>query len=477
VAVKSVIDIDVNDAHFKRFTELFNKYRDAVAKQPEAWKKVGASTKSTSTNFETMAAAMMAQSHMAKEVGRSSDQSNKTLTRQQGLWNTIHRSTTGVFKNVTGIAKLLTEMGIGLGLGALGFGIGSLFGLMSLAKSTTGQRTKANSLGIPMGYAEAFGKFQGGNLSNPMGMLQGAVKAKFPGQESSLATMLGVNPMLGNAYQLSDQILLGLRRKLKTRSPQFLEKSIPNQLAAWGLSLGDLMNIQAEPKGWFQKEIREGTLAAPQLGVSKEAGVRYQEFGAKVSTSWDAMVTDIKNSLIPLLGPIQNLMSTVSKDFGFLTNGKNSVAKKGIGDLANVLTKFSTYVGSGGFTKAIQDFGDDVKGFSIAVQHFGFGFGAVGNVFRHPINSISGALDWYTSPTTSPLGMILDPSDYFFNKKHHPRAHASALEMLLAPSEYFFTHIGSFLNPTPVHNHITIKHYSGTGSDLFRSTNSGSGGH
>src|ERR1700761_7939233 len=40
MAVKPIVEIEVNDAAFQRFTELFNDYHAKLEEQPEAWQRL-----------------------------------------------------------------------------------------------------------------------------------------------------------------------------------------------------------------------------------------------------------------------------------------------------------------------------------------------------------------------------------------------------------------------------------------------------
>ncbi len=371
MAVHSVIDIDVNDEHFKRFTDLFNKYREAVAKQPEAWKKVGASTKSTSTNFETMAAAMMAQSHMAREVGRSTDQSNKTLTRQQSLWNTIHRSTTGVFKNVVGIAKLLTEMGIGLGLGALGFGVGSLFGLMGMAKSADSSRKFAQQTGTTIGQRFAFGKYEGSHLDNPEGILSQANLAQSPGSPMfNLANALHFST-LGGTFAVANRALLAIQHIMHEpayeQNKGLMMMEYGKYLRPAGFDQADLNVLQSRTRAHQEALTKQGIIEshAAHLGDSAQWTASLRVFE---STLKNLGVT-LKNDLVPLMPHVDKFLRAAGKDLGSLL--KSPVARKVIDDLGNALDKFTNYISSGGFTKSIHDFGNDVKGFDTTMSRVG----------------------------------------------------------------------------------------------------------
>jgi len=468
VAVKSVIDIDVNDAHFKRFTELFNKYRDAVAKQPEAWKKVGASTKSTSTNFETMAAAMMAQSHMAKEVGRSSDQSNKTLTRQQGLWNTIHRSTTGVFKNVTGIAKLLTEMGIGLGLGALGFGIGSLFGLLGMGKSVSNQRNAALGLGMSIGQHQAFNLYQGRNLPGKGDtVLSAALQAPYAGSAAGrLTNFLGISPH-GGTYAVADSELMAVQRYFHGKSKSEIAAIIGNVpfISGAGFDLSTVTALEHLNPGELQGLIHQGTAAAPGLNMSNRGAEGWQNFVSRIETDFGTMAKSIENSFMSsgLLSPIERLMRAVTDDIGMFV--KSPLAKKALSDLTDALNNFAKYISGGGFTQSIKNFGDDVKQFDTAVSITG----SVLKVLAWPF--IHAAKGWFDvgKLTAKEANKIAS----FAGQTYYSGLHTANLNAEVQALKASGYKAGSIPVEVTAHSHLHIKITKPAGSSIHAAVNAG----
>ena len=83
MAVKSVLDIDINDEKFKRFSALFDKYQSALGKLPGMWKDVDKETAGAAATFANITAAMMAQSHVQNEANEAARNSGKELQHQQ----------------------------------------------------------------------------------------------------------------------------------------------------------------------------------------------------------------------------------------------------------------------------------------------------------------------------------------------------------------------------------------------------------
>ena len=61
MAVKSILDMSVNDDEFKEFSALFDKYSAKLGKMPGAWNAVGSVQETSADGLKTMTAAMLAQ--------------------------------------------------------------------------------------------------------------------------------------------------------------------------------------------------------------------------------------------------------------------------------------------------------------------------------------------------------------------------------------------------------------------------------
>ena len=65
MAVKSIVQIDVDDAKFKAFNELFQKYNAQLGKMPEMWASIGKETRCyNGSAFQVVTAALLANNEM-----------------------------------------------------------------------------------------------------------------------------------------------------------------------------------------------------------------------------------------------------------------------------------------------------------------------------------------------------------------------------------------------------------------------------
>jgi hypothetical protein len=157
VPVKKILQVEVDDTQFKRFSEVFDRYKAAVAKLPQDWQKIG------------IAAGGVAEAHV--RAGEATEKQTASLQKQATALNSSKRDSDSIFQNWRSIAGSASEVDKALErsvvkmakwwalaggvLGGLGV-VGSLFGLDRLARSIGATRTSAMGLGITYGQNQAY---------------------------------------------------------------------------------------------------------------------------------------------------------------------------------------------------------------------------------------------------------------------------------------------------------------------------------
>jgi soluble lytic murein transglycosylase-like protein len=148
--LKSVLDIDINDAKVQRYFDHFKRYDEAVRKQPEVWKKIGGMHEEVAKNFAAMG------KHL-DNVLSSSRQMGNALRETEGLW-------AGIGRHASNLASLVGRIGTGLlgwlaPLGGIGGLIGGGLGLAGIAHVIRGgvtTRREAMGLGVTPGFLRGF---------------------------------------------------------------------------------------------------------------------------------------------------------------------------------------------------------------------------------------------------------------------------------------------------------------------------------
>lgn len=147
--LKSTIDVEINSTSWDRFKAMFDKYDEAVKKQPEIWKKIAAAQATGASNFEKTTRAMFTQIDSARDMTDALDKQNKTLTSSERLWTSIGRSTKNIAGDIASTAtSLLKWTGI---LGLVGGALTMLNGTM-----VAGDRRSAKGRGLDIGSQSSF---------------------------------------------------------------------------------------------------------------------------------------------------------------------------------------------------------------------------------------------------------------------------------------------------------------------------------
>lgn len=386
MAVKSILDIEVNDEQFKRFKQLYDQYQSTLQKMPKQWGQVGKETDKIGSHFEAMTSALMAQNQLLKEVYSTGDKTSKTLTHHASLWTRIQRSTTGVLKDVAGIARWLTRTGVKLGLAGFGLGVGGLLGLRGIAESVSNQRNFALSTGTQIGQEQAFKLHQGRYFANSDQLLQSAFAAQTAGTaQNVLAHILGVSTA-GGSFQVADRMLLAVQALAK-RTPANLVAQLPNmypQLAAAGFNLGNIETLRNLSRQELETQIRGGERAAGALKLTQAQGRGYQDFLSGIETTFGTVSKQIERNLVHILGPVQNLVRVIGKEIVAFLQSKT--AATAINDFAKAIESLGQYLASKDFSKAVDNLksigGDFGKAKTVAKNFFApetYAFSHVGN--------------------------------------------------------------------------------------------------
>ncbi len=75
MTVKSIVDVDVNDAAFAKFHALFEKYQAALAKTPGDWGKVEKAAGGTALTVESLVAGLAAQTEATRRRASAASRS------------------------------------------------------------------------------------------------------------------------------------------------------------------------------------------------------------------------------------------------------------------------------------------------------------------------------------------------------------------------------------------------------------------
>jgi hypothetical protein len=355
VPTRSVVDIDVQDASFQRFNELFTKYQASLAATPGKWKETNKEASVLIEQFERLGAALLAQGQIERENAEADKDRVNRLKHTETMWTSINKSSQSVAKNVLDIGAGLLKWGALLGGG---LAVGGLFGLDRFAYSAADQRRSSKGLGISIGEQSAFDT----NFSrfvDPNAFLGGINNAASNVSLQAPLYGLGVNPNQDTARVATDTLkaVYTLARATPTNLLGLLDSS--RHLDQLGISVQDLNRLKGTDPSEFNKTLSRYGSDVRALGISDKTGEAWTDFVNQMGRAGKEIENVFIEKLVPLKEPLSNLSATIVTTFERFADG--GAIKSGINTLADWINNFNGQVASDKFQTAVSDLVSDTS--------------------------------------------------------------------------------------------------------------------
>jgi hypothetical protein len=153
MTVKSIVQIDVDDAKFKSFQALYQKYEDALTKAPGKWALVNQQIGESGKVFHALTAAILAQTETLSHLIAGQKTITLEVEKQARAWQGVGKWAKGVAGDIETATKFLLRWSP-LVTGILG--LGGLYGLDRLANTAASGRRQALGTGTSYGESAAF---------------------------------------------------------------------------------------------------------------------------------------------------------------------------------------------------------------------------------------------------------------------------------------------------------------------------------
>ena len=353
MALKSVLDIDIEDAKFKRFAELFSKYNEALAKQPGMWSKVGKAQGEAAKTASMMTAAMMAQADHMKEIAHAEREQQRHLTMASRLWTGIAgsaKSVAGSMLHATG--TLLKWGGALLGIGGA-LATGTLFGLDRMAGSVANQRRSSMGLGMSIGSMKAFGT-DFGRVVDPGSFLSGIMQMRTNPAMSGALWALGVNPG-GSERHVAIEALNALRARAKATPDSQLGLILQELPGMQGISVEDLQRMKSMRSSEWNALMGHYARDSRSMNIGSSTALAWQNFSTQLERAGQQIFKTFVVGLGPLAKPLENLSKGFVHVIGVLMK-KNGLVEEGINTFAKWIDGFNGKISTPKFLQSLEQF-------------------------------------------------------------------------------------------------------------------------
>lgn len=367
MAIKPIIDIEINDERFKRFIELFNEYKAGLGDMPDAWAQINGAMDGAGKSLESGAiSAKDALAIAAAQAGVIAEELNHATHAQ----HEFHRATgsseramkglsdraKGLSQTIFGIGKWVLKFGaIGTGLGVLGGGIG----LDDLAGAAMGRQKSAGALGLTAGQLSSFQanaqQFMG------LGALTAAATAQTNPHDAAALATLGISQQEARsepASRLAFQELKSARASwLRYKAAGLDEMASPKvqQAMKLGMSAGDIRNAAQARLSTINADEAATRRDQGQLGFSRSTAAEW----TKLKIAIDKAGITIESSLIKSLSGLAPVIASMSKEGAHFIASLAGSKKMGewVDEAKTDLRQFARFLGSPQFVADMHKLG------------------------------------------------------------------------------------------------------------------------
>jgi hypothetical protein len=357
MAVKSVIEIDVQDDAFKAFIASFQKFQDAVKNLPGAWSEVTDAASGVTASIAKSGERISGNLNLISKQTEEHRKLQRQIEASNRSWAEFGRGTMRVASTVKDITLNLAKWGAVSGLLT---GAGGFFGFRALAESSAQARRGALGLGITSGQFRA-AETTYGRIGGAGNILSKISEMKQSPEGIAQLQRLGISAedvASKNAGELLDQVLVGIQTRYRSFAPG-LERPLSE---TYGLTeFGDLETIKRiadlQP-GELPQMASEFARRSRELAVSDNVDRRYEDFLSRIGTASERLKVTLIDNLEKLSEPIANVVDAFTN---LIASGINTPGfKEGIKSFADYIQELSTWLGSEEAKKSLRDFATSI---------------------------------------------------------------------------------------------------------------------
>ena len=367
MSVKSIIDVDINDAGFKAFKSQFDNYQKALKTMPKAWAELKNSLDGSKRSYQTILGLVAAQNLNQKATLLAQKDLDRLTTTHVDRWRSLAKYSSDFAGNLLRSAAHLGK--IGLELGSL-VTFGGLFGVDKLAGTVNRYRQASQGLGLKYGELRSF-ELNYQRLVDPDQFLGGVSEAvRGPKRFALYGAGLHKEDIAGrNTAEIASQLIPALK-KLADRTPdQLLGFVHESRHLGEFLSLQRFTQLKATSAGELGDIGKSFRGDVGPLGLDDNTQRKWQEFGIQMSRAGQRIETDLITALDKLRLSLFGLSDSFEKTVQ--TFLKSDALAHWLEVANTALEHFATYIGKPEFQQKVEEFVNGVGAIGNAAKFFG----------------------------------------------------------------------------------------------------------
>jgi hypothetical protein len=421
--VKSVIDIDVNDGAFQRFSELFAKYQDQLKKTPDAWKKVSDEVETTiskttegvegvgdATEKVNVAAAATSvlfhqtfvhvnnQAAAVGTIAKNQTAVTRAASAQSNHWKDMARNAKTFAGHIGDATRSILRWSALTGVFTGLLGAGGLFGIDRLAHNAGNSRRNSLGLGVSVGEEKAFG-LNYGRVVDPASFLGGVNESlhDVTKRVGLYGAGLTEKDLAGKDTAGVAAELIPALKKIADQTPEaMMAQVLKARYLDQFVTLEEFQSLKNTPASEVAQYGRQYQADSKSLDLNQDMLKKWQDFQVQLHRAGEQIETTFIKGLTPLAEPLGHLSEAFTKTLESLLAAPK--LKEWIEDLAVGIKKFGDYL-------LTDKFQEDVKNFVVKVGDFVTG---IENFVTAISNGTKFITDLFTGKTQGVNGPLTD---------------------------------------------------------------------
>jgi hypothetical protein len=444
MALKSVVQIEVQDAEFQRFSAMFDKYKEGLAATPDAWKAADVAAAAATGAIAAGAEGLHHHVVLINQAATASKAAAAHTVSQAGAWHSMARDARSFAGHVADATKTLLRWGELTGLISGILGGGGLFGIDRLAINAGERRKSALGLGVSPGEESAFKLNYGRLLSSPDQFLSNINTAKTDYTSDQYRALLaaGVKTEGKDTAQIGTETIAAMK-KLVDSVPEggMFAPTMHARGADSLMSMQDLQRLKNTPSDQVAGYRTSYEKDRQTLDLTKGQARAWQDLQVQLKRAGESIENVFITALTPLAPAIGRLSDAFTKVVSDLLH--NPHIAEWIDGLANAIKEFGDWIGGEKFKKDVSGFvdyvGDLMKGagdFTKGVRGIIDGVEQVGNflgVLWHTIDEAGRSIAKVAHD-------VIDPIVNWFGNKTPPSGNEPDDPMTRSPFSTEGTH-------------------------------------
>lgn len=357
MAIRSVVDIDINDGRFKEFSAAFEKYQALLAKTPGAWANMDKGMKS---GFSTLSSALLAQLDIINKTNKAEQDLTNTSNKTAAAWRDVSKSTKSVLTNIKDTTiSLFKWASIGSIFTGL-LGAGSLFGLSELAAGVGATRRQTLGIGTTFGEKKAFDVNYGrivdsdSYLSNVNASLHDVTK-----RSALYSAGLSDSDISGkDTAQVGLALILKLKELADKTNPALLGQALQARQLDKFISLEDFERLRNTSKSELGGYASAYGRDVKTLGQDEKTQRAWQDFSVQLSRAGGQIENIFVTKLTALVGPLDKFSDVIVKSIASFVD--SPAFDKWIKSFADGIESAAKYIGSDKFQNDIRTFATNI---------------------------------------------------------------------------------------------------------------------